>query len=143
MTASESRKGRATSRSSKSKTIPKPRRKVGAKSNGESKKDPTSQTTPLRKGAKSGKAKESGPATGKPIKKAVQAKATSSDPPLGFSSELIPGDAPDQHDHREGFGSFDEHPALTQEALEELTRSLKSLDADRDQESTCMYPIGF
>ena len=140
-TAPESRKSRQISRSSKPKTVSKPQRKVTAKPNEQSGQDLTSLVQPPRKGAKSEKAKRSGPAAGKPTRKIAKGKAKSSDPALGSSSELVPGDG--RRGRREGSESLEHHQALSREALEELTLKLGLVGAARGEESTCKYLAGF
>lgn len=142
-TTTESRKSRQISRSSKPKTVSKPQRKATAKPNEQSEQDPTSQVQPPRKGAEREKAKRSGPATGKPIRKTAKGKAKTSDPALASSSELVPGDKSGRRGCREGSESLEHHQALSREALEELTLKLGLVGAARGEESTCKYLPGF
>ena len=136
-TAPESRKSRQISRSSKPKTVSKPQRKVTTDPNEQS------QVQPPRKGAKRGKAKRSGPAAGKPTRKIAKGRVKSSDPALGTSSELVPGDESGRRGRRKGSESLDDHQPLSEEALKELTLSLGFVGAACDEELTCEYLTSF
>ena len=142
-TAPESRKSRQISRSSKPKTVSKPQRKATAKPNEQFEQDPTSQVQPSRKGAEREKAKRSGPAAGKPTRKTAKGKAKSSDPALGSSSELVPGDGSGRRGRREGSESLKYHQGLSREGVEELILNLGLVGAARDEEPTCKYLTGF
>ncbi|KAL9592096.1 MAG: hypothetical protein Q9179_007058 [Wetmoreana sp. 5 TL-2023] len=135
-TAPASRKSRQISRSSIPKTVSKPQRKATAKPNEQFEQDSTSQVQPPRKGAEREKAKRSGLAAGKTTRKTAKGKTKSSDPALGSSSELVPGDKSDRRGRRERSESLEHYQALSREGPEELILNLGLAGAARGEEST-------
>ena len=77
------------------------------------------------------------------IRKTARGKAKSSDPALGSSSELVPGDESGRRGRREEPESLEDHQALSREGLEELILNLELVGVARDEEPTCKCLIGF
>jgi len=138
-TAPKNRKSRQIARSSKSETVSRPRRKATAASTKQPEQNFTSQSQPPRKGAKRGKAKQSGPAAGKAATKTSKgkAKSKSSDPAPAYSQELVPSEESGRRDHREASEAQYHHQALSREALEQLSLQLGSIVPARDEEDSC------